>query len=73
MSRPTTEQRLANKHEFFRSDFDKIQAAVRDVRIQCLSDRRFYSIPGAQYKTIAALTNAVPNRVLRLTQSLGRR
>ena len=50
MSRPTTEQRLANKHEFFRSDFDKIQAAVRDVRIQCLSDRRFYSIPGAQWE-----------------------
>ena len=34
---------------------------------------RAYSIPGAQYKTIAALTKAVPNRVLRLTQSLGRR
>ncbi|MBQ5963155.1 portal protein [Massilia sp. ZL223] len=50
MSRPTSEQRLANKHAFFRSDFDKIQAAVRDVRIQCLSDRRFYSIPGAQWE-----------------------
>ncbi len=50
MSRPTTEQRLAAKHQFFRSDFDKIQSAVRDVRIQCLSDRRFYSIPGAQWE-----------------------
>lgn len=50
MSRPSTEQRLAAKHQFFRSDFDKIQAAVRDVRIQCLSDRRFYSIPGAQWE-----------------------
>lgn len=50
MSRPTTEQRLAAKHEFFRKDFDKIQSAVRDVRIQCLSDRRFYSIPGAQWE-----------------------
>src|SRR6476469_2363046 len=34
---------------------------------------RAYSIPGAQYKTIAALTKAVPNRLLRLTQSMGRR
>lgn len=34
---------------------------------------RAYSIPGAQYKTIIALTKAVPNRVLRLTQSMGRR
>ncbi|MDK6077930.1 portal protein [Massilia varians] len=50
MSRPSTEQRLAAKHEFFRSDFDKIQTAVRDVRVQCLSDRRFYSIPGAQWE-----------------------
>jgi len=50
MSRPSIEQRLAAKHQFFRSDFDKIQSAVRDVRIQCLSDRRFYSIPGAQWE-----------------------
>lgn len=50
MSRPSTEQRLAAKHQFFCSDFDKIQSAVRDVRIQCLSDRRFYSIPGAQWE-----------------------
>ncbi|RYC07216.1 SDR family NAD(P)-dependent oxidoreductase [Nocardioides zhouii] len=34
---------------------------------------RAYSIPGAQYKTIIALTKAVPNRVLRLAQSMGRR
>ncbi len=34
---------------------------------------RAYSIPGAQYKTIIALTKAIPNRVLRLTQSMGRR
>jgi short-subunit dehydrogenase len=34
---------------------------------------RAFSIPGAQYKTITALTKAVPNRVLRLTQSLGRK
>ena len=34
---------------------------------------RAYSIPGAQYKAIRALTTAIPNRVLRLTQSMGRR
>jgi hypothetical protein len=50
MGRPSNDARLAAKHAFFRSDFDKIQAAVRDVRVQCLSDRRFYSIPGAQWE-----------------------
>jgi hypothetical protein len=50
MGRPSNDQRLAAKHQFFRSEFDKIQSAVRDVRIQCLSDRRFYSIPGAQWE-----------------------
>ena len=34
---------------------------------------RAFSIPGAQYKTITALTKAVPNRVLRLAQSMGRK
>ncbi len=34
---------------------------------------RAFSIPGAQYKTIIALTRAIPNRALRLTQSMGRR
>lgn len=34
---------------------------------------RAYSIPGAQYKTIIALTKAIPNRALRLTQNMGRR
>ncbi len=34
---------------------------------------RAYSIPGAQYKAIIALTRAIPNRVLRLTQGMGRR
>lgn len=50
MSRPTKDERWASKHAFFRQDFDTIQSAVRDVRIQCLSDRRFYSIPGAQWE-----------------------
>jgi hypothetical protein len=31
-------------------EFDQVQAAVRDERMQCLSDRRFYSISGAQWE-----------------------
>ena len=34
---------------------------------------RAYSIPGAHYKAIVALTRAIPNRALRLTQGIGRR
>ena len=41
--------------------------------LQDFDKGRAYSIPGAQYKTIIALTKAIPNRVLRLTQSLGRK
>lgn len=50
MSRPSNAERLAAKHDFFLRDFDAIQTATRDTRIQCLSDRRFYSIPGAQWE-----------------------
>lgn len=31
-------------------EFDKIQGAVREERRQCLEDRRFYSIAGAQWE-----------------------
>jgi short-subunit dehydrogenase len=34
---------------------------------------RAYSIPGAQYKTIIALTRLIPNRALQAAQSIGRR
>jgi len=30
--------------------FDEIQSAVKDEREQCLKDRRFYSIAGAQWE-----------------------
>lgn len=60
MSRPSKDERHAAKHAFFRSDFDKIQCATRDVRIQCLSDRRFYSIPGAQWE--GAVGDAFANK-----------
>ena len=34
---------------------------------------RAYSIPGAQYRTITALTRLIPNRALQAYQSIGRR
>lgn len=46
----TKEQRLNDKHAFALADFDAIQCAVREERMQCLEDRRFYSIVGAQWE-----------------------
>ena len=46
----TKEQRLAIIHEDAVNQFDKIQTAMRDERLQCLQDRRFYSIAGAQWE-----------------------
>lgn len=46
----TKEQRLANIHSDAMAEFDNIQSAVRDERLQCLQDRRFYSIAGAQWE-----------------------
>jgi len=31
-------------------EFDRVQSSVRDERLQCLQDRRFYSIAGAQWE-----------------------
>ena len=50
MSRPSKEQRLATIHEEALTEFDNIQSALRDERLQCLQDRRFYSISGAQWE-----------------------
>jgi len=50
MARPTRDQRLASIHAEAIRDFDAIQSAVRDERMQCLADRRFYSIAGAQWE-----------------------
>ena len=46
----TKEQRLANIHSEAMAEFDDIQSAVRDERLQALQDRRFYSIAGAQWE-----------------------
>ena len=50
MARMTKEQRLSNVHADALAEFDNIQSALRDERLQCLQDRRFYSISGAQWE-----------------------
>lgn len=50
MTRQTKEERLRAVHEDALRKFDRIQSAVRDERLQCLQDRRFYSIAGAQWE-----------------------
>jgi hypothetical protein len=50
MARLTNDQKLANIHVEALAEFDSIQEAVRDERLQCLQDRRFYSIAGAQWE-----------------------
>jgi len=46
----TKAERLAAIHYEALVEFDKIQSALRDERLQCLQDRRFYSIAGAQWE-----------------------
>jgi hypothetical protein len=50
MSSIPKEQRLADVHARAMIEFDQIQSASYEVRMQCLQDRRFYSIPGAQWE-----------------------
>jgi hypothetical protein len=50
MSGVTKDERLAKIHAEALIDFAAIQSAQRDVRKQCLADRRFYSIPGAMWE-----------------------
>lgn len=50
MARQTKEQRLAEIHAEAMAEFDNIQSALRDERLQCLQDRRFYSISGSQWE-----------------------
>lgn len=50
MARPTKEERLGKVHEEALREFDTVQSALRDERLQCLQDRRFYSIAGAMWE-----------------------
>lgn len=50
MPRPSNIERKNRVHYKALTEFDNIQGAMRDERLQCLQDRRFYSIAGAQWE-----------------------
>lgn len=50
MARISRDQQLSNLHAEALSEFDNIQSALRDERLQCLQDRRFYSLAGSQWE-----------------------
>jgi hypothetical protein len=50
MARISNDQRLANLHAEALQQFNDIQTALRDERLQCLQDRRFYSLAGSQWE-----------------------
>ena len=50
MARLNNDQRLANLHDEALRQFNDIQTALRDERLQCLQDRRFYSLAGSQWE-----------------------
>ena len=60
MARPTRDQRLQDVHSRALAEFDRIQSSLKDERFQCLEDRRFYSIAGAQWE--GSLTEQYKNR-----------
>lgn len=47
---PTKEDKLEALHDEALKDFTKAQSPIADEREQCLEDRRFYSISGAQWE-----------------------
>lgn len=49
MAKSTTEKQ-ALIHQEAMQRFNRIQSALKDERLQCLQDRRFYSIAGAQWE-----------------------
>jgi hypothetical protein len=50
MARPSTASKFIAVHQKAMAEFDAIQSALRDERLQCLQDRRFWSIAGAQWE-----------------------
>lgn len=60
MARQTRDERLRQVHAEAVEEFGRIQATMKDERIQCLEDRRFYSIAGAQWE--GNLTEQYANR-----------
>ena len=60
MARLSNDERLANLHSEALAQFDDVQSALRDERLQCLQDRRFYSLCGAQWE--GPLSNQYENK-----------
>jgi len=58
--RETKEERLQRVHADAIAEFDTIQSTMKDERQQCLEDRRFYSIAGAQWE--GSLSDQYANR-----------
>ena len=50
MAKQQQSERLRKVHQRAMLDFDNIQSAVWDGRMEALSDRRFYSLSGAQWE-----------------------
>jgi len=50
MARPSKTEQLAKVHNDALIAFNRAYDACRDERRQCVEDRRFYSIPGAQWE-----------------------
>jgi len=50
MARMSKAERLVQVHREALKSFNNIQVSVKDERIQCLADRRFYSIAGSQWE-----------------------
>ena len=50
MARISNDQRLSNLLAEALAQFDDVQSALRDERLQCLQDRRFYSLAGSQWE-----------------------
>ena len=60
MARLSNDQRFANLHDEALAQFDDVQSALRDERLQCLQDRRFYSLCGSQWE--GPLSNQYENK-----------
>ncbi len=50
MARISKAEAIARLHERALTQFSDIQTALRDERLQCLQDRRFYSLAGSQWE-----------------------
>lgn len=50
VGRPSKADKLAKVHEASLAAFDRTWRASREVREQCTAERRFYSVPGAQWE-----------------------